>query len=531
MTAAVPSFDLLSEPWIPCIDLDGRAIELGLVDTLLRAHELRAVADPSPLTTFAVYRFLLAVTHRVVGGPETRSEWVALWEAGRMDQGAVRSYLQRWSERFDLFQPRWPFYQTADFRIDDDRGNERPSSVARLVPELATGNNATLFDHTLEHYAPWFTPAQAARAILLTQTWGLGGGKGPKSNIFGDHPYLSHAPCVGAIAVVATGHTLFETIMMNLARVGPSERPPHTSGAEDRPSWEREEPRLPAKAVPTGYLEYLTWLPRHIRLKPPVEPGHVVDAFVAQGAILDVEAGFTSPFAFYRESEKFGRLPVRLDPDRALWRDSGTLFSLREDGTNRPAALQLCAERRIRRLLGEDARLRITCFALANDKAKPLTWRREEIPVPIQLLDDPDLVAELEVALAGIEAIHDALSRALRRLIHASIETETKGADAKDVARHHQRLAQHLGFWGGVERGFHEFLADLTPECRRVWHLEARRLAEEGLERAAAALGGTPSRRWRALAFARKELAIGLKEGVAPQQRVPPVSDPKEVVS
>ena len=36
-----PTFDLLQSPWIPCIQNDGTPAELGMRDTLIRAHELR----------------------------------------------------------------------------------------------------------------------------------------------------------------------------------------------------------------------------------------------------------------------------------------------------------------------------------------------------------------------------------------------------------------------------------------------------------------------------------------------------------
>jgi hypothetical protein len=158
--------------------------------------------------------------------------------------------------------------------------------------------------------------------------------------------------------------------------------------------------------------------------------------------------------------------------------------------------------------------MRVICFGLANDKAKPLTWRREDIPTPVQLLDDPDLVAELETGIEGIEAIYAALLAALRRLASALLETETKKPDAKDISRLQSRMTARAGYWLGVEPGFHRFLQSIASESRHEWLEEARRMAARGLERAADAIGGT-SRRWRALALAKRELSKSLRN-VAP---------------
>src|SRR5690606_27005007 len=48
------SYSLITEPWIPCERRDGTICELGIARLLVQAHELRAIAAPSPLTTAAL---------------------------------------------------------------------------------------------------------------------------------------------------------------------------------------------------------------------------------------------------------------------------------------------------------------------------------------------------------------------------------------------------------------------------------------------------------------------------------------------
>ena len=93
------SFNLISDPWIPCIDLEGRERELNLGQTLARAHRLREILDNSPLVTVSLHRFLLAILHRYYG-PKNEETWIALWQQGRFDGAPLESYWERWRSRF-----------------------------------------------------------------------------------------------------------------------------------------------------------------------------------------------------------------------------------------------------------------------------------------------------------------------------------------------------------------------------------------------------------------------------------------------
>ncbi|NJL73503.1 MAG: type I-E CRISPR-associated protein Cse1/CasA [Candidatus Competibacteraceae bacterium] len=163
------SFNLLDEPWIPCVRADGACFDLGLAQVIDQAHELREVYEDSPLVTVALHRLLLAVLHRAYGGPRRKADWRALWEVGRFDTSVVGGYLQQWAPRFDLLHPERPFYQCRDAEILEAKLH--PASALRQ--ELASGNNATLFDHGR---IARFSLAEAARALVAVQQFALGGG-------------------------------------------------------------------------------------------------------------------------------------------------------------------------------------------------------------------------------------------------------------------------------------------------------------------------------------------------------------------
>ena len=72
-------FSLIEEPWIPCIDLEGRNVEHSIRETLLEAHQLREVCDDSPLVTVAIHRLLLAILYRAFEGPSYKT-WKELYQ-------------------------------------------------------------------------------------------------------------------------------------------------------------------------------------------------------------------------------------------------------------------------------------------------------------------------------------------------------------------------------------------------------------------------------------------------------------------
>ncbi|MBM3983365.1 MAG: type I-E CRISPR-associated protein Cse1/CasA [Planctomycetes bacterium] len=399
------SFDLIGEPFIPCVRTDGTAVEYGLRDALLRAHEIRELRDLSPLVTIALHRLLLAVLHRAYGGPRL-GEREAILRAGRFDAGRVTAYLAKWADRFDLFHEKYPFYQRAGFTTKE------PSGINRLAQELSRGNNAALFDHTYDDPPPAMTPAETARLVAAEQAFAVGGGKSDTGN-------TTHAPLVSAANVLVRGATLFETLWLNLT-VYDDERPV-ASDASDLPVWERK-PAPPHTEPPTpfGYMDYLTWQSRTLRVVPEeAEGGAVVVRRVhyGQGRKCEVIEGFFNPMVAYtRADKKDPWMPVRFNEFRDLWRDSAPLFQLCEPHNELERAPRLVhdlAGSELRTVLPAPARYQLSVFGLCTDKAKVNFWRHESLPLPLKYLNDAELIGRLKLALKLAEEVGaDALRKA-----------------------------------------------------------------------------------------------------------------------
>ena len=110
-----PSFDLISEPWLPVRLLDGAAGPAdGLRDLLLQAHQLSDVELPLPPASAQLWRVLALVTARVTGldTAESAAEWHRrrrkVLDYARFPESEVDDYLDPLQVRFNLFDSEPP---------------------------------------------------------------------------------------------------------------------------------------------------------------------------------------------------------------------------------------------------------------------------------------------------------------------------------------------------------------------------------------------------------------------------------------
>lgn len=460
---ARPRYDLLAEPWVPCLGLDGRPRELGLLDVLRAAHDLREVCDSSPLVTYGLYRLLLALLQDRLD-PRTEREWKALHHAGRFAAAAVERIRQDDGDRFDLFHPRYPFAQAGDVPPDDPAGRGAGDGrkarclaigvgaamrevevkpVGYLRPEIPTATNANHFRHAYDA-RQGYCPGCCARSLTAVGPFAQSAGRGYVPSINGEPP----------VYVLVTGRTLFETLTLNLTL--PAYRPP-AAGAADRPTWRGDGTVAGGEGIGTGFVEGLTWLPRRIRLFPAAggpctlcgRPSAVlVRRMVYEpGQARRKDAPWwRDPFAAYRIATDRPRA-LRLQGDHPLWRDYPILL-LAASEHHLPAAIVEQAA-----MLSEDGRgddrgaSSVECFGLRTEQnAKAIEWRRERLPFSPRFVGDP---RRAEGIRSGLEAA-DRVAGLLK----------TKGLDklrprGGKSGAHRGMMADALrGYWGGLADPF-----------------------------------------------------------------------------
>ncbi len=167
------SFDLTTQPWIPCERMDGTRVELSTHDALVEAHALRGITDGSPLVVAALHRHLLAVLHRVVDGPRGFEAWAEVVKRGVFPPERVADYLAGVRERMDLFHPTHPFAQVRGL-VEVFPDHQDP--IDQLGFERARwGGGRELFQHRPDDHRAVMGPAEAARTLLAHHAFATGG--------------------------------------------------------------------------------------------------------------------------------------------------------------------------------------------------------------------------------------------------------------------------------------------------------------------------------------------------------------------
>jgi CRISPR system Cascade subunit CasA len=531
------SFDLVDRPWLPCVARDGTATELSLRQTLLEARDLREVYDPSPLVTVALHRLLLAILHRAHMGPAGMEEWRDIWRTGRFDQARIDCYLDRWRHRFDLFDPVRPFYQMPF--IPDLADAKKQAPVAKLAQESAAGNNATLFDHSSDEAPQPVAAAKAARDLVATQAFSIGFGK--------SHPYyLSDSTLIRGYSVLAAGESLFETLALNLQPYNQYEPIPWLED-DDLPCWEQELPAIPDRegTPATGYTDYLTWQSRQIHLISDGEGATVTRCQVRQR--LKLAGNPLDPFKCYLQDPLKGWRPRSFRPRRALWRDSSLLFE--QLGTapggnvsRRPDVMNWLAridrERQAKRITAKSV-YRLHAFGVTTDDgnaASVVLWRREALPLPLAVIDEPRAVVAVREAIDIADAVNRALGASIRRLATLLLaptsdqETSLQPDSDKSVRPLVHSLGIEGRFWPLLETPFAQFLTALPHDrttdtdggedvifgdaTLRQWSAAVRSAARQAFEEGTAGLDRS-ARALKAVAVARRQFEHGLARATA----------------
>lgn len=505
------SFNLVDQKWIPCVQFDGRVQEFSLREALTKAHTLRGLQGDSPLETAAHYRLLLAVLHSALRGPRNRSEWADLWAKGYWETELISRYLDKWHDRFDLFHPEKPFYQAKEMV------NAREKTVNDVMPDIASANNATLFNHNVDEAITPIPASKAARTLVVLQSMSIAGGWGlaPKES--------SDAPWGRGVIFLVEGRTMFETLALNLLAYPDEKRNNMASNPTDRPAWENDDPYKPVRQIPEGYLDYLTWQNRRVLLFPEGDKNIPVVSLITMFTGLKQDAGLLDPMKLYRAGKEEGYYSIRFTEDRALWRESASLFALRNQrGYFPPKTFYWLFDLAERNLVPKHQVFRFMALGMANDQAKVEFFQEEHLPLPLNYLENDELVEILAIGLQKAENVRFSLKIASQWFSTWIISPKSYDKKSwKEVDSITRKQAEDMVrywnveryYWQQLEIPFLHLLEDLPehPEAIETWHKTLRSTAKNALEQAANA-AGIDATALKAAVRARGMLGYSLKE-------------------
>lgn len=330
-------FNLVDEPWIRCLNLDGTVEALGIRDVFRRSRQIRRLTNEIPTQDFSILRLLLAILWRgtVVDPEQTAlddplpvSWWRELLSRDGLLTDSVASYLDEVHDRFWLRHPSQPFLQVAD--LATEKGGR--SEVRRLVVDAEND----YFSMRAGRGASSLSYSDAARWLLHLQAYdysGIKSGAIGDPRVTGGKGYPIGTGWAGATGgVVMHGSNLHETLLLNTPAGLIHELWEAEGRAEeglqpaDRPAWERPASTAAPRVsdAPDGPVDLLTWQSRRVRL---FFDGDCVDGvLVSNGDRIDPVNRFEDPLTGHRYSRnksKAGKtvyFPQTHDVSEPVWR-------------------------------------------------------------------------------------------------------------------------------------------------------------------------------------------------------------------
>lgn len=333
-------FNLLDEKWILVRKSDCTVDELSLTDALLKSHEYVELAGELPTQNVSILRLMLAVLHTVFSRYSPQGEpaplydsddaeyrWKELWNSGRLPEKPIGDYLASVHDRFWLFHPDRPFYQTEAAKI----GTEYTASKLNgAVSE--SGNKIRLFCGCTGVQKSELSYSEAARWLLYVNNYDDTSSKPKGKNL--PSPGAGWLGKLGLITI--RGNNLFETLVYNLILLNHRRNFSEAWGPEC-PAWEPDVPNNEERAeisMPDNLSELYTLQSRRLWLNRD-DNEKVIGYNLLGGDFFEKVDAFIEPMTVWskvkgneRAGEKFQ--PRRHDSSVQMWREFSYAFETAE---------------------------------------------------------------------------------------------------------------------------------------------------------------------------------------------------------
>ena len=459
-------FDVMREPWIGCLGLDGEKRCLSIWELLLHAQELQEVVDISPLQEYGIYR-LLTVLVMDMCRPQGKSDLEELLDAGHFEEAQLSAYVAECEKEgpcFDLFDPIHPFLQDA-YEERYDKGKVRP--VSRLFYELPSGGTHMHFTHQRED-AHVFTYAQCARMLCAVQVFSTAGTH-LLSGINGAPPYY----------VLIRGENLYQTLILNCI--------PKTS--ETVKEYEKPGPAYRntlactpnQKVAQVSLLEGMTLRPKRICLIDEGN-GQVRQTYLQEGCDFVGYGTWRDPHTLVNPETKSS---IKPSLDKDTWRNVSLLF-----GGKETAPLTVRGNQDI---LPTEL-LQINLYGVVTNQASYKAWMKDTLVLPKEIILDPCKSEEAYGYVAFAESVGACLKKVVANLAKVNRMTQTSNSRGSNVIT---RTMQR--YYAQVRDGlFTRQLPDLAnaqddglEELQRSWMCNLKEVASHALNWGSAQMGNT----------------------------------------
>lgn len=365
-------YNLLDEKWIPVAAVDS-VKKVSIKELFENAGRYKELAGDMKTQDFSIMRVILAILHTVfsrfdaAGNPyeffEVNKEslvqiseieeedaadyeealyqtWVDIWKAKKFPE-IVLEYLDKWRDRFYLYDDKYPFFQVTKEVIEKDAsggGEFYGKNINRLISE--SNNKQSYFSPKDESYKEYITDDELARWLVTLQGYI---GTSDKKKV-GSAKTYSKGWLYDLGGVYLQGNNLFETFMLNFVI---SNNENSNLFKIQKPSWEMDTIEKNVESYFHGGIDniaslYTAWS-REIFIDQNRTENDKFVCFIAKLPEVEHSDAFLEPMTVWKYNKdgeyKDKYRPKKHDANRSMWRNFGLLTGVGED-TRKPGVIE-----------------------------------------------------------------------------------------------------------------------------------------------------------------------------------------------
>lgn len=380
-------FDVLTEPWIPVIDLQGNRRELGILDVLEQADRLREIADSAVTYEYGVFRLLCTFLMDAYR-PEEWSDLQRIYQTGKFDMQIIQKYVETCRQEgvsFDLFDTETPFLQAKFNEMYD----KKLISVASLNIALPSGHNHVHFEHCLEDDQV-MTCAEAARGLCAINLFCVATTQEYPSTVNGMPP----------VYFVLEDKNLFGSLVYSMIS---RDEAGNMSYSDPPPVWRCRSEIVPKQEeTETSVLYGMMYPCRRVFLQPD-DDGNIHRMYRCQGKNYIGYDAWRDPHVSYLFQDK-GRISLKPNMEKEPWRNITSIIA------GKDTALTF-VRRIVEENLLEDIVLKV--YSVATNKASYLDMQKSRLRMPCSIAQSrikSDRILEL---IQEIEKMNKDIGRCL----------------------------------------------------------------------------------------------------------------------
>ncbi|MGR3219375.1 MAG: type I-E CRISPR-associated protein Cse1/CasA [Candidatus Anammoxibacter sp.] len=316
--------NLIGDPWLPVVFKNGqnKLVSLEeLYEKLLDINDLTV----NPPERISLMRLLICITQAALDGPNDTEDWFACRDRIKPES---MEYLEQRKDLFNLYGEK-PFMQISGLEADKE------AVVDKLDMALASGNNATLFDHMATSSGRTILPCRQAVNLINFLNFSTGGRVGQAT--WAKHKFNEStfkAPCIKVAHTFIKGSNMLKTIFFNLLSKEKVSTMPNSKWG--KPVWDFFPEDITNEECFTNagstYLGRLVPLSRYIMLKGDNETKCVVGPTQKTFSLLNQPTEFREPSTTVVAKDNGELKYLYISAEKHIWRELDAVLMITKAG-------------------------------------------------------------------------------------------------------------------------------------------------------------------------------------------------------